>query len=677
MKRSVLVVVAAMAMGGSVVFAACGGGGDDAPSGGTQSTGTQGTSTGTAGGTGSGGSLFNDGGMDDVVSIAITPADPVMVVPNGVIPAPITFTGTGTTTGGSTIPVTGMWSFDRYDVASINPGTGTLTASGLVEGVGTVTLKVGNLTATTSATVKLLITSDPESIDPAIKGTFGSASVADPAMTLLYPYDKTVFPRGLTGPVIQWNGGNAADIYYVHANSPTFELEAWGTVPPPSRYTFPTLPTDVWRKLTDSTTGDITVEIQRYDGSQAYLAKEQTWKIAPANLAGTIYYWEVNSGNVVRIKPGDTGPENFIQKPPGVECVACHSVSKDGSRIVASLHGGYSPWATFQADNGASLYSTFVANVTAGPPSGFQAISPTGSHVVWGQSGETPFITLSTYDNNASLAQLTPGGGFPVQPAWAGDPTKLAFAVRSNGNWLDYTQSNLWITDVDLVNPSFSNPHMIVASDPSRPTVTFPTFAPDSKWIAFERSTQARSRNGVSDIWLTNLDGTVQMPLDQTNGVGVLTGAEVSSTYEPTFNPVSVGGYFWLVVVSERTYGNTLTDTDPVSRRKQLWVSAIDASPVAGQDPSHPGFWLPGQALDNNNMRGEWALSPCKMIGESCEAGFECCDGFCHDDGNGNQVCSDQPGGCSNEGEACDSAADCCDPDSVCTGGFCAPEMPR
>ena len=655
-------------------MAAGGGGDDDTPTG--ASTGATGTGGSGTGATGSGGDLLTGGNNPGtVVSIAIEPQDPVVEVIDGAIPGPLAFSGVGTTMGGGTVPVTGTWSFNRYDVANIDPGTGAFTASGLVGGTGTVTLKVGALTATTSATVKLHVTSDPEAIDPGIKGSFGAAVDPDPSLALLYPYDKTVFPRGLAGPVIQWNGGNPGDVYYVHAKSPTFELESWSTVPPPSRYAFPAAPVDVWKKLTDSTVGDITVDIQRYDGQKAYLAKTQTWSIAPANLAGTIYYWEVNNGNVVRIKPGDTQPESFLQKPPGVTCVACHSVSKDGSRIVASFHGGWSPWGTFDAATGGSLYSSGIS-------SGFEAISPNGSHVLWrhwsdGSFNSTGYLSLSTYDNSAELAQLNPGGGAPSPPAWSGAATKIAFSVRTDGNGLDFTQSTLWITTVDLANPSFSGTQMIVANDGARPTVTFPTFSPDSKWIAFERSTQARSRGALGEIWLTNLDGSVQMPLDATNGVGALQGEQLSASYEPTFNPVSVGGYFWLVIVSERVYGNTLTDTNPNTRRKQLWVTAIDASPVAGQDPSHPAFWLPGQGLDNQNMRGEWALSPCKQIGETCTAGYDCCDGFCHDDGMGNLTCSDQPGGCAGEGEACQTAADCCDPASTCTGGFCAPEVPQ
>ena len=101
----------------------------------------------------------------------------------------------------------------------------------------------------------------------------------------------------------------------------------------------------------------------------------------------------------------------------------------------------------------------------------------------------------------------------------------------------------------------------------------------------------------------------------------------------------------------------------------------IDAQPTPGQDPSHPAFWLPGQDTGNNNMRGEWALSPCKMIGQTCTAGYDCCAGYCQSDGMGNLTCSNTSSGCSQEGDKCTTSSDCCDTTDTCTGGFCAGPM--
>lgn len=610
------------------------------------------------------------GDADALVLIAIEPAHVVLEVENGVVPGPLPYSATGTTESGEQIALVGTWSFDRPDLAAM--ANGSLTATGLAGGTGTVTFKAEQGEASTTATVKLKVIDDPENVNPQVKQAFDDATMQDPALDLLYPYDETVFPRGLPSPTMMWNGGGAADVYRIRLYGNTYDFTGYASVPPPSQYRLPTMPHDAWLQLTDSLAGLVTVEVQRYDGQNAYLPKTRTWKMSTANLRGAIYYWEVNSGDVVRLNPGDEAPQTFLKKEPG-QCVACHSVSRDGSTVVASRGGDFF-MDLFDATSGDALF-------TAGYASGFQAISPEGEYVVWRQFSDTIFtptsMVLSMSDSSEPLAYLEPPGGTPVHPSWSPDGQRIAFGVRTEGNGVDFTQSTLWIADVDLATPQFSNLHPIVTNDPTRPTITYPTFSPDSEWIAFMRATQSRTRGAAGELWLTNADGSVQSLLDAANGAGVLAAAQQHLSFEPTFSPVSSGGYFWLVFVSERTYGNILTDEAVETRHKQLWVTAIDAMPVAGQDPSHPAFWLPGQDLGNQNMRGNWALSPCKGLGASCEAGYECCEGFCiYDEGAGGTVCG-EPQSCGQLEDACETNTDCCDEIAVCVGGFCAePHVP-
>lgn len=605
-----------------------------------------------------------------VVDLRIDPPNTVIEVVDGVIPTQFDFAAIATNDQGFENPVdaSGVWAFDRQDIAELDPAIGGVTATGLLGGQGTMKFSYAGLEAEAAVTVKLIYNLDPSGVDPAAKGALDGASQPDPSVSLLYPYNFTVFPRGLLGPTVQWNGGNDSDIYKLHVESGTFEFNWYGPVVNPSRWDFPTMPADIWLKLTDSTVGDISFELRRWDGNATYSSGTQFWSIAPANLAGTIYYWAVNQGDVLRIQPGAAAPEQFIQKPPGTTCVACHSVSRDGTTIVASQHGDYSPWATFNPD-GTPIFASDSA-------SGFQAISPDGQWVLWGQSNDgflaqPSWMVLSPQNTIDVVAQMFQNPGWPVHPAWSNDGNKIAYGVRTDGNWLDFNNSTLWVVDVDPNIPAFSNPVQIVPNDQNRPTVSYPTWSPDSASIAFGRATQARTRGALGELWSVHADGSNPVRLALADGVGHIPEPETSQNYEPTFVPVASGGYFWLVFVSERQYGNTLTNQDPNTRTKQLWVTAISINPAPGQDPSHPAFWLPGQELNNNNMRGYAALNECKELGEVCFAGYDCCGGYCVENDEGAFICDDDPPSCSPNNSACVVDEDCCDPEAQCIGGFC------
>ncbi len=99
----------------------------------------------------------------------------------------------------------------------------------------------------------------------------------------------------------------------------------------------------------------------------------ESWTIAQGNLRGSIYYWTDNTGQLMKIAPGattpaiifDSGPADQLgtPMPAGYDnttppwatggnnkrCVACHTVSKDGSTLAAIFEktgSTASPWGT-------------------------------------------------------------------------------------------------------------------------------------------------------------------------------------------------------------------------------------------------------------------------------------------------------------------------------------------
>ncbi|MGZ3454873.1 MAG: hypothetical protein ACXWUG_05680 [Polyangiales bacterium] len=674
---------------GAGAFAACSGAGGDEKLGDGQGDVDGGTLDG--GDDGGGFDPTETGGDKKVMKIEVTPASSTIDVVNGdTSKASVALKAIATMSDMSTAEIAScVWTVDRIDLGAMM--SSSFVASGGAGGVATVSCATLGMTAKATITVNLKDSLDDGSgLDDTSKTDLLAATTADPAVTrLLYPYDLTVFPKGLEAPELMWNGGAASDVYAAVLETPGMTLTKYFKAPPPGRMT---IPKAEWTKLLDSNVAGGTVQLTLYRlaggaGGTAFKSTTQHWTIANGSLKGTIYYWRINGGRVVRIKPGASAPDDFLKGSSGHSCIACHSVSRDGSTIAAAYDGGWSPWATFDTTTGNEIkYS--------GTASGFEAITPDGSLVVNGQSGGMSGAPLGLNDAKTG-ASYEPSGvadfGLAVMPTFSNDGKTLAFSVRKDGNWLDFNQSDLSIATFDPTSKKFGLAKVIRPSGGR--AMIYPSFTPDDQWIAYEDGPMARTRGNHAKLHLVNLDGSIDLPLEKLTNGGVVD-ADKDLVHEPTFNPVLTGGYYWLVYVSERQYGNRLTKTllaDATTcgspswdatpcRNKQLWVAAIDASPKAGTDPSHPGFWLPGQGLADQNMRGYWTLDVCKKLGDTCEAGFECCDGTCKSpDGMSAKVCiKPPPGTCAATGDKCTTTADCCDKavGVECVGGVCGKKAP-
>ncbi|MEZ4297744.1 MAG: hypothetical protein R3B70_22495 [Polyangiaceae bacterium] len=702
MRRTSLSFLAALAL--STLAASCGtnpdgaggfGGVAGAGAGGTGATGT------TTGFGGIGGDPFMDHGK--AVSLVVSPPEATITVVNGA-PDSAKFVATATFEDGFKGDVSANWAFDKLPLALVD-GAGTVTANGKLGGTGTLTAQFGGVSAAAKVTVKLSFTGDDVGLTDEEKGLFDTPDAA-PSGTMLYPYDQTVFARGLVRPEIMWAGGGAGDVYKVHIHDAITDGVFYTLAEPPSDFK---MDKGFWESLTESNGGDdVTVEIQRLSGGQAYSAMVETWKIAQGSLRGSIYYWAVNTGQLMKIAPGaespdvvfDSGPFDQVGTPApagydgsvppwetgggGKRCVACHTVSKDGSAIAAVFEkkgSTASPWGTI--------------DLTADPP-GVEQITPYGSSTIYlGISPDGAHVVANDLDMTMQLAVAKTGESVPsaldgfadktADPAFAPNGKMLAFSGNVSGFYpVEFYRADLDVIDFDPMTMTFSNRRTVVPGE--NLAVAFPSFAPDSDFVFYQYGDYSRARYGAAgdqtghdDLYMADVEGVVgPMHLAAASGAG-LEARNQHRSYQPTANPIAVGGYAWVVFVSPRDYGNKmLSVNDPtVENRKQLWVAAVDLNPVPGKDPSHPAFWLPGQDLSTVNMSGYWALEPCHQDGTGCNEGFECCSGFCQDDGMGGLSCVPPPGGCSKLGDACSTGADCCDsPAADCIGGFCAQSVP-
>ena len=610
-----------------------------------------------------------------------------------------------------------------------NPGVG-----GAVAGIGGAGGGAGTGSMMTPNTA---LTPDPIAIDECGAGNAAGLSAADVdrlkagggspgGMRPLYPYDGTVFPRGMLAPDIMWEGSNA-DAVYLHVKSEIFEY--WGCLLPtsPNRITFPQ---DAWERAGERSRGkDDFYEIELSVLSSGELLGPITWKIqiAQAAIKGSIYYNTYSTGLLTGGAPGGggfgfpgfpggggLGGSNgvVVRIPAGgsaeifgqTDCNGCHSVSADGSLLLAQsvAAGTYSyqlsstgdvppptmaangAWSAVYPDGSAFLSMSTVIDVAR-------------SSFFGGASGTDATLYDSTTAQPIASTGIPPG---TLMPFFSPDGTHLVFNDYAIGE-----AHGIALMRYDVATHAATDYQVIYTEAPGAIRPAWPFVLPDNKGVVFVRTDDLGFTGGgigvsglivpgaaapYSELSILDLDtkGVTLLaramgydtPEDAAAGATYLPfgAAEVGHAYYPTVSPVAAGGYFWVFFDSVRNYGN-------LGVQRQLWGAAIniDADGNYQKDPSFPAFYLSGQEFGTGNHRAFAALDPCHMDGDSCTSGIDCCGGFCYTSEPTGEfaqpvgTCSPPQQMCAKRDDRCATTADCCPPEggapaNRCIAGFCA-----
>jgi WD40-like Beta Propeller Repeat len=638
-----------------------------------------------------------------------------------------------------------QWLVNDTLVGSIG-NDGVFHANGYVGGEVVITAVTSCGQINTNVTFDVQITDNSGNLSSADQTALQAGGPPSSSFKFLYPYDGTVFARGLSAPLLQFgNGMNVTSTVteaYLKMTTTHFSYQQFAGSSSPAQVV---IPAAVWTGATLSTgpTDKLTVAVSLNTGSAVTGPLTESWSVAQANLNGYIYYstykspllpWNNSTGTgggILRVQPGSTA--QIVSSG----CIVCHSVSAAGSVMAAAVGPDLSNPTSSETANVSpnSATPTPRGTGTAGQEFAFAGLTPDGTlaltngvpalgppYVPHGLQNDYQSSLVNTQTGAAVASpSLTSLVKHAQCPAFSPDGKHVAFV---NGDL--YPQRVLSIMDFDGTSV-FSNlmtllteTNMTTAWGAAQPkTIAWPSFMPDSNGILFHEGDSfdssgftggtTESNPQYAEIRLIQLNGTV-------NQLNTLNGRDASGNstlpygeaiennmdYEPNVMPLPVGGYYWVVFTSRRTYGNvvapgraaTSTQYDDPSQdpwgsnagpspRKKLWVAAIDinyASPT-NLDPSHPAFYLDGQELESANMRAFAALAPCAGNGQSCMSGTDCCSGFCRQtstDPMGNPVlqCVVPPAGCSNVGELCMTASDCCDTTNLCINGHCALQTP-
>ncbi len=636
------------------------------------------------------------------------------------------------------------WTVDRAEVALIGTASGILTPTATTGGTAHVIASYQGKTGIATFTVHLDWTEngDPKwgqdagggsggnggvggegagpAVDPGTKAVLEGSPTSDPSLSWLYPYDKTVWPRGVLAPLLQWTAASSGtyDAVYLHVVEDNLDYKGYfGKTATP--FVHHPIPQAVWKAIGSSNDGeDVKISLVLAKGNAAVGPISETWKVARGALKGTVYYNSYGTnlaqnfqwGNktfgaaTLAVKGASTQPTLVAGSSTSNGCRACHSVASDGSRLVTQRGDNYNASAVVSLP---SLSETTLASGFAKPalyPDGTRALSdamPLAGGVPGGASA------LFALPGGAPISATGLPSGFGAgSPSFSADGSRVAFNFYA-GPGSD--KRSLAMLSFSKNTSAFSG--LTTLWTPPSGAVVYPTFLPTGDGIVFELETVSNGRypslgetrascdpssscgdaGTRAELWWLDLKTKTAHRLDALNGVGYVPqgpnghGADATLNYEPTVSPIVSGGYAWVVFTSRRMYGNVATvnpywsdprfyPIDTVPTTKKLWVAAIDLNAPPGTDPSHPAFYVPGQELLAGNAQGVFVADACKASGQKCEGGDECCDGYCGQDG----LCTSTKPLCAPEFDKCATSSDCCNTTAlVCINGRCAAKGPN
>jgi hypothetical protein len=529
-------------------------------------------------------------------------------------------------------PVSVAWSVDRGDLGSAvaGPASSTIvTPTGGTGGMLTVSARLGTTTIKRQVFIQLDGgTQNGASMNPleqqqtattvaqlgqggGIGGVGGEGlggavdastltALATPAgngsvqmLSFLYPYDATVWPRGMLAPLLMWNWSQGdADAIQIELLTTSGSYHWKGTFAKPAvlgmtgapttKFIRSPIPQDVWATATNTAGGStpngkpdqLTVKLTVAIGGQGFGPVSQTWSVAAARLTGTVYYnsygtqlvqnWsniQDTAGHyigaaILGIRSGDTGPHLVVGATSAPTddsgCRVCHVVSSRGRYLIAQAEQPAAPnldVTSFLYDlNDANPQATatqFTTNGTFAWAAMLSDASYAYTNVIE-PSSTNPAISATTSalyafgapPGSGVLAAISTGlptGVGAGYPSFAPDDQYLAY-VDATGTGTNTQNCPMNVAAYDAATQTFSNVKTIY-TPPMGTRAGYPAFLPDDSGVLFEQEVR---NNGSDTVMVTRSGersqiewlklGVSPMPVVLRNLVGI--GA--SGSYLPT-----------------------------------------------------------------------------------------------------------------------------------------------
>ena len=569
---------------------------------------------------------------------------------------------------------------DRASFSISEPTLATFTGASIGGathgGKADISATVGGAVATGTLIAKLAGDLTPPGFDPTTKGKFDGATV-DPTITnqpvIEYPLEGAIVPRNVPPMEVQWKKGGDSGTYRVRFTAAdVLDVVAYGSAGGGLEAILDAAP---WTTVMESAAGaklQMIVEGLGVTGTSLHRSTPVTITVARDRIDDSaIYYWESSSGSLHALDfaaaKNTVLPVTGSAVAPGSPsvCVACHTVSRDGTRF--SYTSGDFSFGTLVAS---ADKKSFTAAIEPGTkvPTGFKwtyaAFDPK-------EAAEMPAVLVTKADAPATqnapghvrLELLHPDTGavitsnlvdwlsaFPagvgrdvLQPDWspggfvvfasydseesnpdAAGVLKKAY-VRDLGDDAVHTSiveaSVAW--DATKKSFTFGAPKVLVKAKPATSldtaeTDVLPQISPDDTLVAFTRADGWWSIRLQSDaVSGSGRIAVVRRADGQVIELTKASGPPDSSSTWPQWAPTAGTDYLWVAFSSERPYGHRMAPgvtlppaCKPQGRSlcKNMWVAAVDKKLATSGtvDPSAVPFWLPGQTALASAVSPRW-----------------------------------------------------------------------